>query len=118
MKKLGMSVALLALAGIAYAVQVNPTSNVLADTAATAGTIALRDSASSSLFSQIGLTVNTTTQLLTLVPAQVGQLTIAQFGAAGGTYTLCVSSGTGTGAWVYLSSASATSAGVIPTVCK
>ena len=44
MKYAAIAAALLAASTLVYAAQVNPTSNVLADTAATANTIVLRDS--------------------------------------------------------------------------
>lgn len=44
MRKLVLAVLALGIAGALYAAQVNPTSNVLGDTAGTAGTLVLRDS--------------------------------------------------------------------------
>lgn len=44
MKKYLLAVAVLATGVLGYAAQVNPTSNVLGDTAGTAGTLVLRDS--------------------------------------------------------------------------
>ena len=60
------------------------------------------------------LTAQTTTQLSVAVPTAVGQE--VAFSAAGGIYGLCVSTGTGPGAYVYPSTT--TAAGANPIVCK
>ena len=60
------------------------------------------------------LTVQTTTQLSVSVPTAAGQE--VAFSAAGGIFGLCVSTGTGPGAYVYPSTT--TAAGANPIVCK
>ncbi len=119
MKNFGIVVAMFLMAGIAAAVAVNPTSNVLADSANTASSIVYRDSngafsagaitaTSITNTGQILLQVATTTQLVTIVPSAVGALISVQLltsGSPGSSFTLCEGSGTAAGQWIYPSTA-------------
>ncbi len=113
-KSLLVVVGLLALAYAAKAITLNPASNTLADSANTASAIVMRDAAGSAQYSQIQLAATTTTQLIVTAPAAIGQLTVVSLldaGATGSNYTLCVASGTTTGAWIYLSTNTTPGAG-------
>ncbi len=127
MKSLGLIVGLTALAVLArigYSASGNPTSNILYDTSATAGTIVARDgsgnfSATVISASQIGLTAQTTTQLQALSPATTGQIVVVallQNGLPGANYTICVSSSEKIGAWVFTSTETKNSNPVRPCV--
>ncbi len=110
MKKIIVVLALVAtLCKVAYSSTVIPTSNVLGDTDANAGTLVLRDSVGASTFAQLDLTANTTNSLVTLVPTSTGAILTVQLftaGVLGSAYGTCVSSGIGAGAWVWPSTSS------------
>lgn len=111
MKSLLIAVALFTVAGIGYAINGNPSSNVLYDSANTANNLVARDANGSFAAGQIILLQETTTQLLTLVPISTGAVVaIAAATPSASAFGVCVSSGVNAGQWVYLSTGAANAA--------
>lgn len=103
MKKILAAIAsLFVIASISYAITVNPASNVTADSANTATTIVLRDANGSFAAGQFIPLSQTATQISTLVPLATGAVVFNSTHPS-----LCVSTGTTAGAWVFQSTSTA-----------